>query len=235
MDHPAFSPDTRRLLDAIASRGGRVQVAFDADGTLWHGDVGEELLHALELSDLLPKHRGRRGMFAEYERRLDRDPKDAFRYAASLLAGWEEGALLSHCEAFFKERFEARVFPYVRPLLALLNAHGCEVYVVSASPLWPVIAGAATLGIPRSRVLAVTCAVEGGLLTERVLDPVPCAEGKVAALQSREVRPFIAAGNSRFDLAMLSYAKHAMWVAPHDEEGSLTRAAAERGWAVQRG
>ena len=64
--------------------------------------------------------------------------------------------------------------------------------------------------------------------------PVPCGEGKVHGLKQKGVRPALAFGNGDLDLPMLAWAERAVVLAPPAGDNALTRAAAERGWPVQR-
>ncbi len=209
-------------------------VAFDADGTLWRGDIGEDLLRYLAAEDLLPRHRGRSGVYAEYERKVAHDPADAYAYAVAVMAEVEEAALEGWCQDFYARRFEGRLFPWVRPLFEHLQGRGHPVWIVSASPLWPVRAGAKALGVPPSQVIGVCCPVVEGRLTGKVEEPVPCGDGKVHWLRARGVRPHLAFGNGDLDLPMLSYAERAVVVAPHGEDNALCAAAAEKSWPILR-
>lgn len=228
-------PEARRMIDALMETPGEGRpVAFDADGTLWRGDIGEDLLRYLAAHDLLPQHRGRRGVYDEYERRVAQDPADAYAYAVEVMEGMEEAALREECAAFYRRRFEGRLLPYARTLVKALREHGFAVWVVSASPWWPVVAAAEALGIPESQVIAVRSPVRNGVVTRDVERPVPCGEGKVHWLRERGVRPVLALGNGDLDLPMLAYAERAIAVAPHGEDNLLVRAARERGWPIQR-
>ena len=92
----------------------------------------------------------------------------------------------------------------MRFCLQHLTTRGWAVYVVSASNRWSVQAGARALGIPPERVLALSVAVEQGLLTDRVMEPVPTLEGKPVLLRQHAGRDAdIAFGNSVLDLPML--------------------------------
>lgn len=221
------------LLEAPAAPGRTV--AFDADGTLWRGDVGEELLRELVAQDLLPRYRGRRDLYEEYEAKVAADPATGYAFAAEVLEGWEEPALMATCRDFFQRQMAQQLFPFTGPLLQALAAAGYEVWVVSASPAWPVIPGAAWLDVPPDRVIGVQLEVEGGRLTGRSKRPVPCGEGKVALLQARGLRPALAVGNGDLDEPMLAYAERALVVAPFGKDNGLVQAAARRGWPVQRG
>ncbi len=218
----------------LAEPGAGRAVCFDADGTLWRGDVGEELLRFLAAEDRLPSHRGERDVYARYERIHDVDPPEAYAFAVAVMAGLTDAGLRAQCDAFFARRFAGRLFPFTRPLLAAFSAQGYVPWLVSASPRWIVEAGAAALGV--THVIAVDAELEGGTLTDRVKRPVPAGQGKVELLRAAGVQPAFAAGNGALDQPMLELAPVRLVVAPHDDPGNaLVRVAEARGWAVQRG
>ncbi|MBL8953619.1 MAG: haloacid dehalogenase-like hydrolase [Myxococcaceae bacterium] len=189
-------------------------VAFDADGTLWAGDVGDELVREL-------------GHFEEYERRVRRDPVAGYTWAVEILYGRDERDVLETSRRLFARQ---RVFDYVRPLLARLE----DVYIVSASPRWAVLPGAAALGIAADRVIAVDAEKHGSILG-RVRTPIPGGGGKVVKLKERGIRPVLAFGNGDLDEPMLAYAKKAVVVAPHGgPDNALVAAAGRNRWPVLR-
>ena len=219
------------LLDGTCAPG---SVAFDADGTLWRGDVGEDLLRHLAASAALPRYRGE-GLYARYEAMVETDPASGYAFAAQVLEGMEERALVELCAAFFRRRFEGRVFPFVRPLMRALESRGHQVWLVSASVAWIIRAGALALGLKAEQVIGVEVEGVDGHLTSKVKEPVPCGQGKVAALQARGLSPLLAAGNGELDLPMLAYAQRALVVAPPDEGGNgLVLEALKRGWPILR-
>ena len=190
-------------IEALLDEG---PVAFDADGTLWHGDVGDELVRDL-------------GRFEEYERRVREDPIAGYTWAAEILVGLDPRELATRCERLFARQ---RVFEFVRPLLKRLA--GRDVYIVSASPHVAVVPGARTLGIDERRIIAVG--------DER---PIPCGEGKVHHLKARGIRPAVAFGNGDLDEPMLRYAKAAVVVAPAaGPDNQLVRAAERNRWPILR-
>src|SRR6185295_12834260 len=147
------------LLKAPAAPG--AVVTFDADGTLWRGDVGEELLRELVAQDRLPRHRGRRDLYEEYEAKVAADPATGYAFAAEVLEGWEEAALVAYCRDFFQRQMATQIFPFTGPLVRALAGVGYEVWIVSASPVWPVLPGAAWLDVPPARVIGVQLEVVG--------------------------------------------------------------------------
>lgn len=210
-------------------------VVFDADGTLWRGDVGEDFLRYLASRGSL-LHPPAEGAYARYDRLNLEDPPAAYAYAVTVMAGLLDSELTALASTFFATRFTGRVFPYVRPLLTRLAALQLEVWVCSASPRWVVEAGAATLGIDPRHVIAVDAVLDAqGRLTDQIIAPVAAGPGKVAWLKRRNVAPLLAVGNGDLDLDMLAYARQAWVIAPPDAAPSaLVREALRRSWPISR-
>lgn len=210
---------------------GEGDAVFDADGTLWRGDVGEDLLRYLASERRLAS--AREGVFARYDALHATAPVEAYRYAVEVMAGLEVHQLEALCGDFFRRRFLGRVFPWVRPLLARLQEREVPVWICSASPRWIVEAGARELGIPLDRVIGVDAALEGGRLTARVLDPVTAGPGKVTWLARRGARPGFACGNGELDRDMLEAARHRLVIAPFDgAENALVEHARTHRWPI---
>lgn len=223
----------RALIDELVARGGAGRpVVFDADGTLWRGDVGEDFLRFLSQQRRLGARS--EGCYARYEELLAASPARAYAFAVEVMAGLEEQQLAAWCAEYFAARYAGRVFPFVRPLLARLSAAGFTPWVCSASPRWVVAPGAALLGISPANVIGVDCGVEHGRLTGEVLPPVPCGPGKVTWLERRGVNAALAVGNGDLDLDMLAAAERAVVVAPPDASNHLVAEGLRRGWPILR-
>jgi phosphoserine phosphatase len=198
-------------IEALIDEG---PVALDADGTLWEGDVGDELVRDL-------------GRFAEYEALLKKDAIAGYTWAVSILEGLAVDEVRARCERLFERQ---RVFDFVRPFLALVP----DVYIVSASPVWAVEAGARALSVPLDRVIAVDAPVKNGIIG-RVEEPIPCGEGKVHHLKKRGIRPSLAFGNGELDAPMLAFSRRGVVVAPRQgPENGLVRLALQCGWSILR-
>ena len=215
-----------RLIDRVIREHAGQSVVFDADGTLWRGDVGEDFLRYAIHTGLFE------ASYETYERRLLESPERAYAYCVEVMRDRSEAELAQACVAFFAERFSGRIFGFVRPLLAQLAQAGCPVWICSASPRWIVVPGALALGIPESQVIGVSCPVVGGRLTGDVEQPVPVGPGKVAWLERRHLTPALAVGNGDFDLDMLAFARHALVISPPDSNNHLVAEARSRGWPI---
>lgn len=236
-DFPAgFSAEVEERLRAAVGAGVELAV-FDADGTLWADDAGEEFFKwQREEGRLEPDRLAAAGQaWDEYER--GEVPEDRiWEVVTQAQAGLDEERVKEWARTVFADRFGDRIFEPMRGLIAYLEGQGVEVWVVSASHRWIVEAGAAHYGVPPERVIAVATEVEDGVITDRLVRPVPFGEGKPAAIEARIGRvPDLGFGNSMNDAPMLLMASStdgslAVVINPGEE---LDKLALERGWPRQ--
>lgn len=225
-------------LDA-ASRDVRDPVlAFDADGTLWSGDVGCDLFQrAIErrffTDEVLDLFRAEARSIG-----LD-DAGDATALAARLLeafwAGqWEDGpAAVTMALSFVGTTPRAlaeladetmtsvglreRLHPGVAEIIAWANGRSIRVQVVSASPIAAVHAAVRPLGIADDRVLAMRPRVRADGTLDRALEGESVyGPGKVEALDRALPNATIlgAFGDSAGDAFMLRKARVPVAVGP---------------------
>jgi phosphoserine phosphatase len=130
----------------------------------------------------------------------------------------------------------------MRQLVALLQARGFEVWIVSASPevLYQGFLSRA-FDIPITHVIGVKSVVRGGLLTDEMVVPIPQDAGKKEALETFiGAEPLVVAGNSRGDKDMIEWSRGLRiivnpdeFVAP-DQTESVADHAQRNGWLVVR-
>jgi phosphatidylglycerophosphatase C len=229
----------RLLLDRIRRELTRPLLVFDADGTLWTGDVGfdlftaaiarkalrEEALEALasEARSLGVSAAGDANVLAE--RLLDAfaegayDDARAFAMMAWAFAGFSTDEMEDFARDVVKrEEVESRVIPPVREILRWAQAEQIEVVVCSASQVSVVVAGVQHLDITPDQILAAVPEVSrSGTLLPRLAPPgLPYGEGKVSALErSRPGRPLLAGfGDSAGDAFFLRRAHVPVAVGP---------------------
>jgi phosphoserine phosphatase len=208
--------------------------AFDADGTLWDGDLGEAVLRELVARGQLIDAPS--DPWAEYLGRFEQSPGAAFAYAGRLMAGLSEELVREVSARVYDADFRRCVFPEARWLLRTLVDRGWEVYIVSASIRWSIEVAARDFGLTPQRVVALDLETEAGLITDRVLEPIPTLEGKPALLRARAGRPpDLAFGNSMLDLPLLLSAAIPIGVGllagPDARPNAFLVEAARRGWA----
>jgi HAD superfamily phosphoserine phosphatase-like hydrolase len=215
-------------------------VAFDADGTLWSGDIGidtfermlerralrtetmpallrEGAAHAVDLPN--DPTDAARAIYRAYERGAYPE-REAFEMMAWAFAGYREGEARALAQGVVEEvGLAARVHPEVLPVVEWAKAKGVPIYVVSASCEIVVRAALEALALPVTDVFAMSPAVENGVVAARVKPPVTYAAGKVDALRlGAHGAPLAGAfGDSAYDLAMLAEAAVAVAVRPKPE------------------
>lgn len=214
----------RSLSDPVA--------AFDGDGTLWSGDVGEDFFHSfVEAGDVRAPARDAlsetarahgfaidegdgaaiaRRLFAEYERGAFPEER-----ICEVIAWAPAGRSVAEYRAFFEERFppammRARLHEETVSLAEGVRRLGVEVFLVSASPKPVVDSAAETAGIPAENVIAARPQVDPatGLVAAAVHRPIPYGAGKVHRLRERiGDRPLVVAcGDNVFDEELLQHA-----------------------------
>ena len=226
----AFLPATREFIDSIVRLAPKV-AAFDCDGTLWSGDVGErffdwELRSGAVVSRALEQPM--RDRHAAYKRG-EVDETTMCGEMVTMHSGIPEAKLMEAAGGFFDEFFVAQIFPEIRELVRLLRERGCEVWAVSSSNEWLIRAAMKHFAIPESRVLAGKVELDNGVATDRLIR-VPSGPGKPQALREVAKKQIDAAfGNSRWDADMLAISKYPVAVNPNSD---LQATAEERGWKI---
>jgi phosphoserine phosphatase len=214
-------------------------LAFDADGTIWDVDVGVGMFEALlacegvraEAEEALaadarrfnipvPPGSGAMGAARALHAAFfdERYPDDlAYAMNAWAFAGWTERDAEAFAGEVLRElRVADRIRAGVRKVVDWAKAREVDAYVVSASPVWIVRAGAAILGLPRDRVLAMSPAARGGVVEARIEGPITYGDGKLTAIQSARPASILlgAFGDSAWDAAMLRAARVPVAVSP---------------------
>ena len=228
---------SRRLLSFLESVSAGTLATFDADGTLWSVDVGEAFLAHAGATGLLPKWPRGDAAWSEYQRRLATgDLRHAFDFCVTAFEGARDVEVAAWAEAFVAPAWKEHLFPAMAELVKSLGDAEAEVWVVSGSPAWCVIPGAALLGIPESRVIAAVPALDAeGRVTAKMGAPLPTLETKVEEILKRAGRaPHLAAGNSEYDYPMLECARvMSLLIDPPHSESWKKRPRGES-WLVQR-
>ena len=205
-------------------------LAFDGDGTLWEGDVGEDFFHALVAhGDFREAARAQMAREAtEHGLAAGGTGKDlATRLYQDYLAGlfpeericelmtwacadWTEAEVSAFAGAVLARiGLEARLHQEVRKVLRWAEKRGLDVFLVSASPRAIIDHAARFLGLVPANVIAAQPRYEAGRMLPEVHRPIPYGPGKVLHLRQKlgPSRPVYAAfGDNAFDIALLSEA-----------------------------
>lgn len=220
--------DVMARIDAAAQRADDGAIAFDGDGTLWSGDVGEDWFAAVLASGRVTES-ARLALAREAaEHGVDAGTGDGATHIAHAIhaaylagtfpeervcevmtwvtAGWTTAEQASFAAEVVRDvgvasRLHAEAIAVVR----WAGERGLPVHLVSASPRAIVLEAAKVAGIDASRVVAAREAVSGDRVEPSVVRPIPYGPGKVTRLREQlGERPLHAAfGDNAFDAAML--------------------------------
>jgi len=225
--NPTAKPS--QLIERMLQLAPRLAV-FDCDGTLWSGDAGEgffdwELSHGIVADEVVSWARAR---YADYK--AGKVSEDAMcSDMVTLHKGLREEDLLEVARRFFEDKFLNAIFPEMRELVLALEDAGSEVWAVSSTNEWLIRVAMDQFRIPRSKILAASARVEGGVITDQIVR-IPTGIGKAKAIFEVIGRPPDAGfGNSRWDVEMLAIARYAVAVNPNPD---LETQARERGWTI---
>lgn len=227
-------------IDETSRREPGGAVAFDGDGTLWAGDVGEDFFHALVDGAM---REAARAALAEEARREGVDVEGAGTasdiahrihraYLAGAFpeqriceimtwaaAGWARAELDAFCrEVVRRGDVESRLHGEAVHVVEHARRAGIEVFIVSASPA-PIVEQAARLvGIDPAFVIAAREARDEHDVVRCDVDrPIPYGDGKVHRLRER-VRSgrtlYAAFGDNAFDVPLLREARIPVAVRP---------------------
>lgn len=145
----------------------------------------------------------------------------------TLHKGLREEEVLRLSAEFFEAHFTRRIFPEMRQLIRDLQDSACDVWAVSSTNQWTILAAMRHFGIPESKILAALSEVENGIITDQLVR-VPSGVGKPKAILEVIGRPpDVAFGNSRWDADMLRISRCSVAVNPNPDLEQLAR---EREW-----
>ncbi len=250
MNYKPYNPDVwNHIQCAIAqiknqqSAGQKFYAAFDADGTLWDTDLGENFFNYQidhKLVKLPP------AAFDHYleMKKINSDPRSAYVWLAQINAGQKLETVRQWSQEAFDSIKPSPLFSEQKKLIDLLQKNNIQIYIVTASIKWAVEPGAKALGLTADHVIGVETLVANEIITDQPVHPITYKAGKVEAFlkQTNNQLPFLASGNSTGDLEMLESATHlrlAVSAASRDDklfktENELLRHAEKKNWLSHR-
>lgn len=213
---------------------------FDADGTLWRSDIGDQFFKYQIKNKLAPGISGIDDPWAQYINRLRDDQLGAYGWLAQINSGLSEDELRAQAHEFFKSEFSSQLDATMKNLVQQLKSRQFQVWICSASIKWVIEPAAQSLGI--ERIIGLEVEVQDGKLTDKLVEPLTYGAGKTSALKTKlPEAPCFVAGNSIGDLDMMSMATHMPLVVrfePYrdftlEEENALAEEAKNRNWNIQ--
>jgi phosphoserine phosphatase len=225
-------------IEALARAEPGGVVATDGDGTLWSGDIGEDLFHAFvehgrvepaslealrcdardhALSDAGSGPDIARRIYVAYAEGRFPEPR-VCELMVWCFAGWTREEMRSFARNVVdKSGLAARLHGEVLHVLERVRAAGIEAFLVSASPIDVVLEAGSRVGFDERHVVAAHPRYRGDVMVAEVESPIPYGEGKVSRLFERIGAGgsiYAAFGDSGFDVPLLSRARVPVAVRP---------------------
>ena len=233
----------KTIFDLRQKNDRKLFAAFDADGTLWDTDLGENFFqYQIDHKQIpLPPE-----PYQEYldKKAVDNDPRSAYIWLAQINAGENIEQIREWANLAFESIKPKPIFSEQKKLIELFLKNNIEVIIVTASIKWAVEPGARALGLNNDSVVGVETVVENKIITNTPILPITYRQGKVDALlkKTNGIQPFFASGNSAGDIELLECATHirlAVSAASRDDklfksEKELFDIAIEKKWMNHR-
>ncbi len=224
----------------LKNKNAALVAAFDADGTLWDVDLGENFFqYQIDHKQvLLPDDPWNH--YTEMKK-VNNDPRAAYLWLAQINKGVKLSELQKWAQTAFDKIEPMPIFSEQKKLIELFLKHSVQVFIVTASVKWAVEPGARALGLSSDNVVGIETQVTDGLITEEAMLPITYRQGKVDALlkKSNNIMPFFCSGNTLGDYELLQSSTNlrlAVSAASRDdrlfksENELLTKAAANNWW-----
>ncbi|MEE9349898.1 MAG: haloacid dehalogenase-like hydrolase [Flavobacteriaceae bacterium] len=143
---------------------------------------------------------------------------------------------------FFDKHYSGKIYKPMKDLIEVLKNNGFEIWVITASPegMYQQFLSKA-LQIPITHIVGIKSVIKDGIITDKIIEPVPQDHGKKWAIESfiQDV-PLFVAGNSRGDKEMIEFSKGLkMIINPdthiaHDQKESIADYAKKHNWLIAR-
>lgn len=238
-----FWDRVHKTLEVICQQDPSPVAAFDADGTLWDTDLGENFFQYQIDQQKVPLPENPWEYYVQLKKK-NNDPREAYLWLAQICKGLPLATVRSWATEAYRQLHPVPIFDEQLKLIQLFHQHKVQVYIVTASVSWAVEPGAHSLGVPASHVVGIETQVKNEVITDLGVFPITYKEGKREALlkHTSGKRPFFASGNTLGDLSLLESATEmalAVSAASRDDrlfkaERELFEEAEKRSWITHR-
>lgn len=228
-------------LDQALKEDSQPVAAFDADGTLWDTDLGENFF-SFQIDNKLVALPPNPWEF--YENMKAKDAPTAYLWLAQIC----QGQKIEVVQEWARQAISSiRPIPVLLPqkrVIELFLSKGVQIFIITASIKWSVEAGAELVGLGPENVLGVKTEINNGIISDKQSGLITYRQGKVDALleATKGKKPFFCSGNTMGDYQLLQAATHlslAVSAAARDDklfrtESELQEKALQHSWEHHR-
>ena len=238
-----FLEEIKFKLEPIIKNSDQVFAAFDADGTLWPGDVGRDFFsYQIKEGLLREKTQNPRVDFDRICR--EQSKNSALIWLAQIQSGFSIDQMKQWVQDFLKQS-DVEIFLFQKKLINWLIDRNVQVFIVSSSLKWILDKALQKYDFPKGNIIGVETKVEKNIITDKVMFPAPINKDKVLAFhkKSKGINPVFVSGNTLSDQALLELATHVRLVVAtaqpgevnYPSERKLLSIAQSRNWFYQEG
>ena len=217
--------------------------AFDADGTLWDTDLGENFFQYQIDHNCVDLPKDPWAFYQELKKK-NGDPREAYLWLAQINKKQPLAQVRLWSQAAFDDIRPSPLFADQKKLVEFLLSENVHIFIVTASVAWAVEPGARAMGLSEKNVIGIETEIKDLTVSEIPIYPVTYKQGKVDAFLKRSggVLPFLACGNTTGDTELLKSSteiKLAVSAASRDDrlfhsESELQKIAVENNWLTHR-
>lgn len=182
--------------------------AFDADGTLWNTDIGENFFTYLIENKKVPLPNNPWAYYLDLKKQ---DPVRAYYWLAQILKGISAPQMREWTRVALDVYLQSPVFEEQQELINKLQELDVKIFIITASVKWSVDAAIEKwFNLNSSQVLGIETEILFNTVTDHIIAPATYRSGKVEKLLSvtNNILPFFACGNSEGDTELLASATH---------------------------
>lgn len=228
-----------QTLQKLKAENRPLVAAFDADGTLWDTDLGENFFQYEIDNKLVSLPEDPWKQYFDMKK-INNDPRAAYVWLAQINRNQSLQQVRDWAQKAFDSIQPKPIFSEQKKMIDLFLAHCVQIYIVTASIKWAVEPGARALGLSSENVIGIETAVENGIITDKQIEPITYRQGKTDALLAHTggIKPFFCSGNTIGDYELLLSATHfqlAVSAASRDDrlfkaENDMQTMAIEKNW-----
>lgn len=213
MNYKAFPEqywtDINKTIENLKKQSRHLYAAFDADGTLWDTDLGENFFQYQIDHNKIPLPNSPWNHYLEMKKE-NNDPRKAYMWLAQINAGKNIDEVRQWADEAFKSIHPNPIFSEQKKLIQLLKSHEVKILIITASVKWAVEPGARAIGLTDDDVIGIETKISNGHITSEGLEPITYRLGKVEALMkvTNNQKPFLSSGNTMGDFELVQSATH---------------------------
>jgi len=239
-----FSPQANQQLKSFFAKHktteGRKIAVFDGDGTVM-GQTPHYLADEC-MYEFAKDYPGWNKEIMDTITKLSNVSLPYVQYRVKYISGKSLQFYRDLGEKTFNKYYKHKIFQPVKQLITTLKKNNFEVWIVTASPegMYQQFLSK-EFGIPITNIIGVKSIIKNGIVTDRIVEPVPQDEGKMEAIETFiQDKPLLVAGNSRGDKEMIEFSTDLKIIVNPDEhiakgqQESISDYAQKENWLIVR-